>query len=81
MISGYPGPAFPAAVQPPSGALQVATLSGHNTGHLLTEFDKVSSPNDRILLAVYDGTVKALPDFSITPQARRLPASPAGSLT
>ncbi|MEO7295754.1 MAG: pilus assembly protein TadG-related protein [Candidatus Limnocylindria bacterium] len=64
---GYPGPAFPAAIEPPTGDLQVATLSGHSTGHLLTRFDDIYDPNDRILLAVYDGTVKAIPDFSITP--------------
>ncbi len=70
IVNGYPGPAFPAVTNPPTGDLQVATLSGHSTGHLLTEFDKVYSPNDRILLAVYDGTVKAIPDFSITPPSR-----------
>ena len=70
IVGGYPGPAFPAVSNPPTGDLQVATLSGHNTGHLLTEFDKVYSPNDRILLGVYDGTVKAIPDFSITPPSR-----------
>ncbi len=75
IVTGYPGPAFPPVSNPPTGDLQVATLSGHNTGHLLTEFDKVYAPNERILLAVYDGTVKAIPDFSITPPSRiTLPA-------
>lgn len=69
VLTGYPGPAFPAVVEPPSGDHQVATLSGHSTGHLLTAFDDIYSPLDRILLAVYDGTVKAIPDFSITPPA------------
>lgn len=69
VLTGYPGPAFPAVVEPPSGDHQVSTLSGHNTGHLLTAFDDLYSPLDRILLAVYDGTVKAIPDFSITPPA------------
>jgi Flp pilus assembly protein TadG len=70
VIDGYRGPAFPAAVQPPTGALQVATLSGHNTGHLVDAFDDIYDPGDRIMLAVYDGTVKAIPDFSITPPSR-----------
>lgn len=78
VTDGYPGPAFPAAVQPPTGALQVATLSGHNTGHLVDAFDGVYDAGDRILLAVYDGTVKAIPDFSITPPSRiTLPATTA----
>ena len=67
ILTGYPGPGFPAAIEPPTGDLQVATLSGHSTGHLMDAFDDLYSPLDRILLAVYDGTVKAIPDFSITP--------------
>jgi len=70
VIDGYPGPAFPAVVDPPTGDLQVATLSGHNTGQLVDAFDDVYDAGDRILLAVYDGTVKAIPDFSITPPSR-----------
>jgi hypothetical protein len=67
LLTGYPGPAFPAVSDPVTGDLQVSTLSGHSTGHLLEAFDDVYDPGDRILLAVYDGTVKAIPDFSITP--------------
>jgi hypothetical protein len=70
VYTGYPGPAFPAAVQPPSGALQVATLSGHSTGHLVDAFADMYDVGDRIFLAVYDGTVRAIPDFSITPPSR-----------
>ena len=70
VIDGYPGPGFSAAVQPPTGALQVATLSGHNTGHLVDAFDDIYDAGDRVMLAVYDGTVKAIPDFSITPPSR-----------
>ena len=67
VIDGYLGPGFTAAVQPPTGDLQVATLSGHNTGHLVDAFNEMYDPGERILLAVYDGTVQAIPDFSITP--------------
>ena len=78
VYSGYPGPGFPAAVQPPTGALQVATLSGHNTGHLVDAFADMYDPGDRIFLAVYDGTVRAIPDFSITPPSRiTLPSTTA----
>lgn len=70
VFSGYPGPAFPAAVQPPTGALQVATLSGHNTGQLVDAFADMFDAGDRLFLAVYDGTVRAIPDFSITPPSR-----------
>jgi Flp pilus assembly protein TadG len=70
VITGYPGPGFPAAQSTPTGELQVATLSGHNTGHLVDAFDEIYEPGDRVLLAVYDGTVRAIPDFSITPPPR-----------
>ena len=76
VLVGYPGPGFPAASTPPSGDLQVATLSGHNTGHLVDAFDDIYDVGDRVMLAVYDGTVRAIPDFSITPPSSiTLPAS------
>jgi Flp pilus assembly protein TadG len=81
VLTGYPGPGFPAAVQPPTGALQVATLSGHSTGHLVDAFDDMYDAGDRVLLAVYDGTVRAIPDFSITPPSRITLPSTTGSPT
>ena len=75
LLDGYLGPPFPAATTPPTGALQVATLSGHNTGPVVQNFGDVFDAGDRVMLAVYDGTVMAIPDFSITPPARiTLPA-------
>ena len=78
VVDGYPGPGFPAVTTPPTGALQVATLSGHNTDQLVSSFDEIYDPGDRVFLAVYDGTVRAIPDFSITPPSRiTLPATTA----
>jgi hypothetical protein len=80
VLTGYRGPALPAVSTPPTGDLQVATLSGHNTGQLVDAFADVYGTGDRILLAVYDGIVKAIPDFSITPPTRiTLPSSTAGT--
>ena len=80
VLTGYRGPGLPAVSTPPTGDLQVATLSGHNTGHLVDAFADVYAAGDRILLAVYDGIVKAIPDFSITPPTRiTLPASTGGT--
>jgi hypothetical protein len=70
ILTGYPGPGFPEVSDPPTGDLQVATLSGHNTGHLVDTFNDYYDPGDLIMLAVYDGTVRAIPDFSITPPSR-----------
>jgi Flp pilus assembly protein TadG len=78
LIDGYRGPPFPAATTPPTGALQVATLSGHNTDPVVQNFGDAFDTGDRIMLAVYDGTVMAIPDFSITPPPRiTLPATTA----
>jgi hypothetical protein len=70
IADGYPGPGFSAATIIPTGELQVATLSGHNTGHLVDAFNEFYGPGDRVLLAVYDGTVKSIPDFQIVAPAR-----------
>lgn len=78
-ITGYPGPEFPAATSPPTGDLQVATLPGHNSDQLVHQFDEVYDAGDRILLGVYDGTVKTIPDFSIDPPAEIvLPSTTTG---
>lgn len=82
VIDGYPGPGFPAVSTIPTGDLQVATLSGHNTGQLVDAFDDVYDPGDRVMLAVYDGTVRAIPDFSITPPSQiTLPATTTSPAT
>lgn len=65
--TGYPGPAFPTVSNPATGATQVAVLSGNDTAMVLGNFKDVYEVGDRLLLAVYDGTVMEIPDFSLTP--------------
>jgi hypothetical protein len=67
ITDGYPGPAFPAVSTPATGATQVAVLSGNDTAMVVGNFEDVYAAGDRLLLAVYDGTVMEIPDFSITP--------------
>jgi hypothetical protein len=67
ITEGYPGPAFPAVSSPATGATQVAVLSGNDTAMVVGNFEDVYATGDRLLLAVYDGTVMEIPDFSITP--------------
>ncbi|HSK94765.1 MAG TPA: pilus assembly protein TadG-related protein [Candidatus Angelobacter sp.] len=64
---GYPGPAFPAVASPPTGATQVGVMSGVTAGHVTQPFREGYAVGDRIMLAVYDGTVMTIPDFSIQP--------------
>ncbi|HET8786659.1 MAG TPA: pilus assembly protein TadG-related protein, partial [Candidatus Limnocylindrales bacterium] len=70
ILTGYPGPGFPAVTTTPTGDLQVATLSGNSSGHVVDAFGEMFDGGDRVMLAVYDGTVKAIPDFSITPPSQ-----------
>jgi hypothetical protein len=71
IAGGYPGPAFPPISNPPNGDTQVGVTSGHSNAFVVGEFNKVHKTGDRLLLAVYDGTVMEIPDFSI-----QVPANP-----
>ncbi len=76
LVTGYPGPAFPAVSTPPNGTTQVAVLSGNSTSFVVHQFDDTYKVDDRVLLGVYDGTVMEIPDFSITPPVEiSLPSS------
>ncbi len=66
-VTGYPGPAFPPVTSPPNGATQVAVLSGNSTSFVVHQFDDTYRVGDRVLLAVYDGTVMEIPDFTLIP--------------
>ncbi len=67
LVTGYPGPAFPSVSTPPNGSTQVGVLSGNSTAFVVQQFDDAFRAGDRILLAVYDGTVMEIPDFSLSP--------------
>jgi Flp pilus assembly protein TadG len=67
LITGYPGPQFPPVATPPTGATQIAVLSGNSTSFVVQQFDDSFRVGDRVMLAVYDGTVMEIPDFTISP--------------
>ena len=67
LLTGYPGPMFPPVVQPADPNDQVAILSGNDTNMVVGNFDDVFVIGDRILLALYNGTVMQIPDFAISP--------------
>jgi hypothetical protein len=68
-VGGYPGPLFPPVVVPPDPMDQVATMSGNSTGVVIDEVLKRFVPGQEILIAVYSGSVMAIPDFTMTPPA------------
>ena len=73
---GYPGPAFPAVENPPTGATQVGIVNGVSAAHSTGPFDERYSVGERIMFTLYNGTVMAIPDFSIQPPVSiELPAT------
>jgi hypothetical protein len=81
LLSGYPGPMFPPVTQPADPNDQVATLSGNDTAMVMGNVSQVYSVGDRILLAVYDGTVMQIPDFTIVPPSSLTLASTGGPVS
>lgn len=65
IAGGYPGPGFPPVATPPTGDTQVSVTSGHSNSFVVGEFGRTHASGDRLLLAVYDGTVMEIPDFTI----------------
>jgi len=65
----YPGPMFPPVTSPADPNDQVAVMSGNDSNMVVGNFDKVFDVGDRVLLALYNGTVMEIPDFSIAPPA------------
>jgi hypothetical protein len=67
LITGYPGPMFPSITQPADPNDQVATFNGNDTSMVMGNFSQVHAVGDRIMLAIYNGTVMQIPDFAIAP--------------
>ena len=78
ITDGYPGPAFPTVESPPTGATQVGIMNGVSAAHSTQAFDDQYAVGDRVMFTVYNGTVMAIPDFSIQPPVEIiLPATTA----
>jgi hypothetical protein len=67
LLTGYPGPMFPPITTPADPNDQVAVLLGNDSPMVVGNFNDVFEVGDRILLAVYNGTVMQIPDFAISP--------------
>ncbi len=66
---GYPGPGFPPVTLPPDPNDQVGIMDGNTAGIVVAAIDQRFNIGDRIICALYDGTVMAIPDFTISPPA------------
>jgi hypothetical protein len=67
LLTGYPGPMFPPVTDPSDPNDQVAALTGNDTNMVVGNVLEVFAVGDRVLLAVYNGTVMEIPDFAVTP--------------
>lgn len=82
LLTGYPGPMLPPVQTPASPYSQVAVLEGNDSPMVVGNFDDVFAVGDRVLLAVYNGTVMQIPDFAISPpSAITLPSTTSTPVT
>lgn len=76
ITNGYKGPAIPAVDDPPTGGTQVGIMTGTSAAQTSHRFRDKYAEGDRLMFAVYNGTVMAIPDFSIQPPVEiALPAT------
>src|SRR5258708_7188662 len=78
--AGYPGPDI--CVVDPANFLpcaEISALDGSSSGQFVSNYQQFFNVNDVILLQLYDGTVKSIPDFTI--QAPSLVVPTNGALT
>jgi Flp pilus assembly protein TadG len=67
LINGYDGPSFPSVTNPADPNDQIGALTGNDTSMVVSNFSQTFGVGDRLLLALYNGTVMQIPDFAITP--------------
>jgi Flp pilus assembly protein TadG len=74
--SSYPGPDICDVVigtfQP---CAQIAVINGSSSGQFVTDYETRFDVGDLLMLQMYDGTVKTVPDFNITSGTLLLPQS------
>ncbi len=73
---GYPGPDI-CVVQTGNYApcAQLAVLNGSSSGIFVVDYNNRFRIGDKLLLQLYDGTVKTVPDFNITSGSLTLPSN------
>ena len=80
--TGYPGPDLCAVT---AGnflpCAQLAVLNGSSSGIFVEEYEDRYQIGDKLLLQLYDGTVKTVPDFNIQSGTLTLPTTGTGSST
>jgi hypothetical protein len=62
----YPGPGFAAITSSINYDNQIAVIDGNKSAQVPSEFDKTFDPGDEVLVALYNGTVMEIPDYTIS---------------
>ena len=78
---GYPGPdlvAYVPASNPVQKGLQVATMSGNSAGVVVSDFQKYFRVGEKILVQLFDGQVREIPDFTINQPSTIAATTPMG---
>lgn len=78
---GYPGPdlvAYDPNASPTQKGLQIATMSGNSAGVLVSNFSQYMRVGEKILVQLFDGQVREIPDFTINPPSTVTATSPMG---
>ncbi|HKY51698.1 MAG TPA: pilus assembly protein TadG-related protein [Candidatus Limnocylindria bacterium] len=79
---GYPGPDI-CVVQPGNflPCAQIAVINGSSSGLFVDDYESRFNIGDRLLLQLYDGTVKTVPDFAMSTGTLNLPNSGTATST
>jgi hypothetical protein len=80
ILDGYPGPDI-CIVELPNfrPCAQIAVINGSSSGQFVDDYTKRFDVGDKLLLQLYDGTVKTVPDFNISSGTLNLPENGSGS--
>jgi Putative Flp pilus-assembly TadE/G-like len=78
VTAGYPGPLFPSVTAEPDPYDQVGILDGNAAGLIVKNITSRYRVGDFILAALYDGSVKTIPAFTLA-QDTAIPTLTAGA--
>lgn len=78
-VMGYPGPDLGTVVHPSDGSNQVGILDGNSAGMIVKELASRFEPDDVILAALYDGTVRTIPAFLVREDSAIPPLTAGGA--
>ncbi|MGH2491045.1 MAG: pilus assembly protein TadG-related protein, partial [Candidatus Limnocylindria bacterium] len=82
ILEGYPGPDI-CVVELPNfkPCAQIAVINGSSSGQFVDDYESRFDVGDKLLLQLYDGLVKTVPDFNISSGTLTLPMDGSATST